>query len=236
MAVKDQLQLLREKLKRHEEILDHLQSAPENEALATFRRLRSTGNSENTLALISGRAGTTVRPSNIETARAIQPPTASQFEFELNMLHRFIYPALEPLNSKSVDLDMLFARSFRRRLTTEPFKHSNRIDSGEPTAITSSITTPRATPPLADKASGPLHVDARLSRLHVGYWTNVPIDDDFAASVLSHYLETDHPLWGCFDADLFLSDLVDHKLNACSPFLFNALMAHACVSRSIPCN
>jgi hypothetical protein len=238
MAVKIRLKLLRERLNQHEEVLDHLQKAPEHEALATIRRLRSTGNVSDTLARISGRAGSAVIPSDIDAARAIQPPTASRLEFELNVLHGLIYPPLEPLDLNSIDMELLFARSPRHRLTPRSLQCLSSGDSSGQITVASRVSAPyllrrlpsNHTPPTNDEVPEYHYVDFRLTCLRVGYWTQIPIGDDLAARVLSHYLETDHPLWGCFDADLFLSDLVDHKLGACSPFFFHALMAHACVS------
>lgn len=229
MAMKHRIQLLHGRLKQHEELVDHLRDAPEHEALAIIRRLRSTGNLTDTLASLSGRTEIAVRPSNIDTARAMQPPTGSQFEFELNLLYHSVYPPLEPLECTSVALDGIFARSFHRGLVSSVPQHTDRIGFGETNNVQSTVHTLPA-PLSADDVDGDHYVDFRLSLLQVEYWTQVPIDNGFAARVISHYLENDHPLWGCFDADLFLSDLVDHRLDACSPFLFNALMAFACVS------
>jgi hypothetical protein len=238
MAIAEELKLLRESLKDHAEVWNHLQAVPEQEALAIFRRLRSTGNLRDALALISGRTGNTVRPSDIDTARAIRPPTASRFEFELSVQHGFVYPLLEPIDHRSANLEKLFARLPQYGLTPELLRPSNSTDSNKQITTAPGVINPhvlRQSPSneaslRTDEDPGYQYVDFRLTHLHVNYWTQIPIGNDFAARVLSHYLESDHPLWGCFDADLFLSDLVDHKLNACSPFLFHALMAHACVS------
>lgn len=55
------------------------------------------------------------------------------------------------------------------------------------------------------------------------------IANDTAASIISLYLENMHPLTGAFDADLFVGDLLDHKLRFCSPFLVNAVLYYGCV-------
>ncbi|KXJ87785.1 hypothetical protein Micbo1qcDRAFT_124133, partial [Microdochium bolleyi] len=60
------------------------------------------------------------------------------------------------------------------------------------------------------------------------FWTNVDAANDFAARAISLYLETDHPLLGLFDADLFITDLVEHRTRYCSPFLVNALLYLSC--------
>lgn len=72
--------------------------------------------------------------------------------------------------------------------------------------------------------------DARLGKLEIGNWTDVPITNQVAARAISIYLETDHPLLGYFDPALFVSDLVAAKTDYCSRILVNALMYWACVS------
>ncbi|KAH6649087.1 hypothetical protein BKA67DRAFT_576722 [Truncatella angustata] len=70
--------------------------------------------------------------------------------------------------------------------------------------------------------------DDRLGSLRIGFWTDIPIDSDFAARIISLYLETDHPLLGIFDPDCFVSDLVSHQHTSCSSFLVNALLSWSC--------
>jgi hypothetical protein len=72
--------------------------------------------------------------------------------------------------------------------------------------------------------------DERLKKLNIGFWTSVPIPSDLAAKIVSLYLETDHPLLGPFDPDLFLADLVDCRTNHCSEILVSAIMYWGCVS------
>lgn len=66
--------------------------------------------------------------------------------------------------------------------------------------------------------------DERLRALDISFWTSVDVANDFAARVISLYLETDHPLLGLFDPDLFITDLVEHRPRYCSAFLVNALL------------
>ena len=74
------------------------------------------------------------------------------------------------------------------------------------------------------------YCDTRLHELDISFWTSVPISNEFAANVISLYLETDHPLLGIFDPALFISDLVTWKLQFCSRLLVNAILYWACVS------
>lgn len=78
--------------------------------------------------------------------------------------------------------------------------------------------------------TAPQYCDSRLNHLDIGYWTRISITNEFAASVLSYYFESDHPIYACVDVDLFINDLVELRLRHCSAFLVSALMAFACVS------
>lgn len=71
--------------------------------------------------------------------------------------------------------------------------------------------------------------DARLQRLDISHWTDVSIASDYAAAVISHFLQTEHPTIALFDSDLFVSDLVSKREKFCSRFLVNALLAYAIV-------
>ncbi|KAM4062178.1 fungal zn(2)-Cys(6) binuclear cluster domain-containing protein [Hirsutella rhossiliensis] len=68
------------------------------------------------------------------------------------------------------------------------------------------------------------YCDERLRDLDIAFWTNVPVTNEFAARVISLYLETDHPLLGTFDPDLFIGDLVARQTRHCSRLLANATL------------
>ena len=76
-------------------------------------------------------------------------------------------------------------------------------------------------------------VDARLADMDISYWTNVKVDNAFAARAISFYLEVEHPLIGVFDPSLFLTDFFGHGTRFCSPLLVSSLMAWSCVRVSI---
>lgn len=73
-------------------------------------------------------------------------------------------------------------------------------------------------------------VDRRLYFLNLRQWTEVSISDGLAAKMISLYLETDHPILGFFDADLFITALCGGLSNFCSPFLVSSLFYWICVS------
>jgi len=58
----------------------------------------------------------------------------------------------------------------------------------------------------------------------------VPISNEYAAFLISQYLDVDHPTLGFFDADLFVQDLVHRRLEFCSPLLVSSLLHWAVVS------
>ncbi|KAI3572557.1 hypothetical protein IWW34DRAFT_637377 [Fusarium oxysporum f. sp. albedinis] len=62
----------------------------------------------------------------------------------------------------------------------------------------------------------------------MSFWTSVSISDDVAAKIISLYLETDHPLLGTFEPDLFVDDLTSCRLRHCSPLLVSAIMYWGC--------
>lgn len=74
--------------------------------------------------------------------------------------------------------------------------------------------------------------DERLHQLDISHWTNAPINNESAARAISLYLETDHPLLGFFEPNLFVSDLINHKHDYCSPMLVNSLLYWACVNNA----
>lgn len=75
-------------------------------------------------------------------------------------------------------------------------------------------------------------IDDRLNGVNFQRWTSVPITNELAATLISLYLEIDHPWCPLFDADLFLNDCAHGSTHFCSTLLVNALLAWACVSYS----
>lgn len=66
--------------------------------------------------------------------------------------------------------------------------------------------------------------DHRFSKIVIGRWTTVDVKDRDAAQLLAHYLETDHPILGLFDADLFLDGITTGDQTYCSSFLVNCVL------------
>ena len=69
-----------------------------------LRRLRASGDVSSVLASFRGGMNDKVRPSFLETARAVSPPSSSRLEFELVSLHPNAYPVLVPVNITSISM------------------------------------------------------------------------------------------------------------------------------------
>lgn len=242
-ALKRQIEIIEAKLQDHVELITHLKSLPERRAFDLLLQLNTVSDLPMLLNSIKGSRHGKMRPSDLVAARSVSPPTQTGFEFELMAQHEVAYPALVPIDIASITLSPIVQSAIQQSHSPgrSPMDH-NILESIQSPLQSGSLSAPwRETsetrgigPPTGSPLPGPsragLYIDERLHNLHVSYWTNVPISDEFATSVLSFYLELDHPILGCFDADLFLIDLANHRLRFCSSFLFSSLMGYACVS------
>lgn len=194
-------------------MLIKLSSLPTEENADLLRRLRHVSDPLETLCSIARSSLDTLKVSEHATAKATLPHTQSRLEYELWVSH--------PSSYRTMGLDV--APDIPQP-STNP-----RIAGSEEWKV--AWSTERLSPE-SRPSRPPVYVDSRLERLNIAYWTKVPITNEFAASVLSLYLETDHPVVALFDADLFLADLVGQRFNFCSPLLVCSLLFWACVSRS----
>ncbi|KAJ4988162.1 C6 transcription factor [Stagonosporopsis vannaccii] len=205
MALKSEVESLQRRLQEHNDFLENIRNAPEDDILGIVRQLRSAGNVSTLLSSSQRRASGPGEVSDRALTRAAMPSTESGIEYELVMRHPTAYPMLEPASPSS---------------TASP------IVTGASSQTPSSDRTPPSSTDFYP------FCDPRLEDLSIGYWTRIPIDNDLAARAISHFLTTDHPVLGFFDPDLFLQDLVDQSLTFCSSFLFHSVMSLACQSYS----
>lgn len=202
MALKSEVESLQRRLQEHTDFLERIRSASEEDILEIVRHLRSTDHISTLLSSYEGRDGVRSQISKLALTRSAMPSKGLGIEYELNMCHPTAYPPLETPSPSSTASPNVIGEFFLA--------------------------------PLSEKASEPStdpspYCDPRLQDLAVGYWTRIPIEDALAARAISHFLTTDHPVLGLFDADLFIQDLVDQSLNFCSSFLFHSIMSLACV-------
>lgn len=202
MALKSEVETLQRRLQEHTDFVEAIRNAPDDEVLTIVHRLRSTKNLPAAMSLYQGRTGGPSLLSEHASARAVMPWTETSTGFELAMLHPMTYPILEPPSPSSIASASLLGGS-----TQSTSSSHTPISPSEPNA----------------------YCDPRLELLTVSYWTQIPIDNGLAARTISHFLQTNHPVLGFFDADLFLRDLVGQGLNFCSSFLFHSVMSLACV-------
>ncbi|KAI9163565.1 nitrate assimilation regulatory protein nira [Paramyrothecium foliicola] len=228
-------------LKQHEDIIQHLRSAPEHDALAIIRRLKSTPDLEAVLSSVRN-SMPRKRPSDIEAARATLPFTQSGLEFELAVLHGNAYPALADIDTSAINVSSIFER---RTSSVLPYAATNALLENYETLAVKSVdansvkglirgppsplrgTSSRSSSPLSGPYKDRVFCDPRLRQVRFKYWTRVPLSDEFAASLLSVYFENEHAIIGTFDMPLFLDDLVDGRFEFCSSFLVSSLLCLA---------
>ena len=225
VVLRRQIDLLQQELKDQQELLDYLKSVPETDAIELLRRLRSASSPSTVLSHARGNLHGRHRPSEHIAARAIGPPVNNDLEFELMVSHPVAYPVLVPLDVTSIDVNPFplsdahasrFPGNFDRpgidRLAIEPFAVSNATKT-----------------PVYGPSQATTYLDHRLGQIPIDYWTGVAVSKELAATLISFYLELDHPFLGLFDADLFINDLVLRRNEFCSPLLVNTLLYNASV-------
>ncbi|PSR85566.1 hypothetical protein BD289DRAFT_482675 [Coniella lustricola] len=137
------------------------------------------------------------------------------------------YPTLGPMEAGQTSLGMIFHPD----MALWQSLHTDSAPGTSNTNQKSSVPENEASRTTASNAAGTgteFLWDKRLHNVNISRWTEVAVSNEFAAKAMSLYLQTDHPLFGLFDADLFLNDLTSGQLNFCSPLLVNALLCWAC--------
>jgi hypothetical protein len=231
------------------DLIDLLTSLPENEAINTLSRLRATRNLARVLATLQGSMSGLQRPSINMVTRAFAPPTNSILEFELIERHSDIYAKLVPLQTESLTAQLGSKSQGAQLIYEAPMNIARETPSSEDIDFESTrdqkgleLSSTRPHSPLLDigvalRSIGPScarqYCDVRLKRLKIAFWTEINLSNEYAASVISFYLETIHPILATFDTELFLADLIDRRERFCSPFLVNALLYNALVSDEI---
>ena len=216
-------------ISRYEQLLNHLRQLPEDESIEFLRRIRATQDPAKILESLQGAAHSMYRPSDLSTTRQTGPPVSNGAEFELMVQHPAAYFKIMPVQV-----------SFLERLvqipTTLPHsprygaKQSTNTTKGENLACSSTSTLPRLAQTRPAALPRGKYCDIRLQQLQMDRWTRVPVENEFAAAVLSNYLENDHLVSGFFDADALLDDLANRRTQFCSSFILSSLMFLACVS------
>ena len=193
------------------------------------RLLRNSSNISVVLDSMRGNMSSASRPSELQSDRGVLYPTQSGVELELPMLHVMVYPTLPPVQVASINVNTLLYTALNRpsRLLDSRFQFLKKTltDDG---VSPSSLGVARVFP-THKSTEAPRHYEDCLRSLKISYWTGAPISDVLAAKAILLYLENEHPILGFFDADPFLSDLVNCRPDFCSRFLVTSLLYLACV-------
>ncbi|KAF2723687.1 hypothetical protein K431DRAFT_325169 [Polychaeton citri CBS 116435] len=172
-------------------------------------------------------------PATVSTHDALitgSPSINSALELELTISYPRSYPPLLKAGPIS------WKESPARQHNPGQSDAANSSIDPEESRLTShvgsrgSATRPRGVPTarlgvLSDPAPPqPDTCESRLSSLKIGFWTTVKIANELAASLISLYLQIEHPVYGFFDSELFIQDLLAHEVRYCSPLLVNSIL------------
>ncbi|KAK1676720.1 hypothetical protein BDP55DRAFT_693040 [Colletotrichum godetiae] len=232
MALKRENQMLRD-------MLSQLTAMPDDVAHQTLKKLK--------FAVDPYAALRAIRPSGPKDAREVLPHISSNIEFELTRRHPILYPQTRRFGRLEMP-ESVDSRPSKVARVEDASEEGSILEDRQapeyPTVAEVLEDSPSTASPKPSRAfdsaffvppMGPIppptpriRNEPRLRDLNIAFWTVVPISNQDAAEVISLYLETDHPILGLFDVDLFLNDLVYGEVRYCSSLLVNALLAFAC--------
>ncbi|KAF2633415.1 hypothetical protein BU25DRAFT_444170 [Macroventuria anomochaeta] len=199
---------LREKLVAFQDIFEHLQGRTQHVAHDTVQRLGAGTDPSDVLKTLRGELPHAIL-SEQNTARAILPAVYSDGELELLVRHPKAYC--------TVDLPVVAQGTVSTLFLGGESSHAH-------------ISQPEDVKSTDKPSNHPEYCDSRLEELNIDFWTSVPVTNDRAASAISLYLETHHPIWSFFDASQFIIDLVECRVGSestSSPFMVSSLLAFA---------
>ncbi|PNY25245.1 N-terminal fungal transcription regulatory domain-containing protein [Tolypocladium capitatum] len=207
------------------EVFRILNNLPRTEVLRVLETMRGESDASTILSTLRGGMEAKQRPSDLSTAAAIMGNTFEVLELEAQ--NPVAYPSLPPFDAGAFRSDPY------RRLTEPAVGASHLLSSINPEQSILGTTEAHhqtvGSPSWERERASPFKLcDSRLRNLNIKHWTNVNIGDDVAARCISLYLETDHPLLGHFDPELFVLHLTTQRHEHCSSLLVNALLYWAC--------
>ncbi|KAL7930095.1 N-terminal fungal transcription regulatory domain-containing protein [Trichoderma chlorosporum] len=192
------------------EVIRLLNALPDEKVLERVRALKKEIDSSTILSILRGKGGAQ-HSSHSSSEMAMMSDSLQTLELGPQ------YPNAYPI-APILDLETLeeatyqqLVQATRRDSDTDPMRGITLNEAGDESTL----------------------CDSRLSQLDISDWSNVPISSEQAARAISLYLETDHPLLGFFEPNLFVSDLTTGNTDYCSPMLVNALLYWACQLNSL---
>ncbi|KAF2647338.1 hypothetical protein K491DRAFT_784784 [Lophiostoma macrostomum CBS 122681] len=209
---------LTEKVNAFQQIIHLLKDMPPASAQDAMQRLLVGSDPVPLLQMLTGKT-MAAGPSEQDVALTFYPSVHSRLELELLIRHPKAYP---PLESSRTQIPSLSRFKPSPEGLSVAFQQTRERD----VAMESSFVF--ANPRLEQDSENSQHcVDPRLSKLKINFWTSVELSNEVAAGAITAYLEHQHPVWGPFDARLFLRDLVELQFEFCSAFMVNALLGVA---------
>ncbi|KAI0016238.1 hypothetical protein F4780DRAFT_773036 [Xylariomycetidae sp. FL0641] len=203
------------------ELLELLQSQPEDRAVTLLGLLRAKSDITSVLTVFKG--GGASKHDHVLSKREEDAADARNFLVsELMAKHPTAYPSWQPVSASKLGKSDLVR-------PTHPPTEEDTIDSSCTSAPPSPPGRQFRLPHVPTATSADIEYwDEGLRRLDIAFWTDLPVTSDFAARVISLYLEADHPLLGLFDPHLFIADLVEQRDVHCSRFLLHAILYLGC--------
>ncbi|KXJ92553.1 hypothetical protein Micbo1qcDRAFT_202772 [Microdochium bolleyi] len=202
MALKREVETLRGRTRDLEELISHLSHMQDNARRQILLLLRTAADPVSLLPLVRGNIVQT-QLSVHGTEQSFTPDFQAQSPLGTMIQHSQTNPPPSQYSDASSD------RTIQSIAGTE-------LSSFVPSVLA------QHGPDLRGRFA-----DLRLENLDISFWSTVPVTNLYAASAISMHLETGHQFLGMFHAELFIGDLVKHRLRFCSSFLVTALLAFA---------
>ena len=186
-----------------DQLFQAIQSRPEVDAAAIFKRIRGRGDCETILRHIS--------VGDILLQLHVAPETR----------YRYVFPYKTQMPASLLSPNNPYLHSLLYEMT---FMTSASDQQALPSSADEKYGPQYLRPLLAAEM-----VDPRLDYVKPSMWTNVSSDDGLMRAMLRAYFLFGYGCFTFFHKDSFLDDMVQGSNQFCSPLLVNAILALACV-------
>lgn len=208
---------LREQITAHQEILHHLQAMPPSIAQQILQHLQATSDPVHLLETIKNLSSSS--PSTTEQSPSPRPcAAATNSDCPIAIPPIEVYESGQPTKTTLPSFQEVFSSCIP---PCESSSKNCHLATLEPTLSPKSLPEPQYK-----------YCDPQLAKVDIAIWTTVPISNVQAASVLSSFLELDHPVGSvfksiCESSSLLVWDMIDLQSEYCSELMVNALLAYA---------
>ena len=216
--------------------IDWLRTQDQETALSCLKKLKYSTDPTNELCSIASTERSIRFPRPLPPEQllpAMSSSLNSLLDVELSLAHQNSFPLLieNPLDFQTEPLSPRdFAFEAKQTDMVWPPQSNAKLDQQFAHQMTYSAS-PNVLPkfPNAEQDSDSRLVDRRLLNVKIRYWTTVAISDSLAAELLSKFVEIEIPVYGFFEPDLFVKDLVSQDTRFCSSLLVNVVLFWASV-------